>query len=196
MNYDPDFLNPHKQSGILPAAGKLLIAEPTLADPSFQRSVVFICRHGADGTLGFVLNRRTQYTLEDLFPKLHLPAIEVFQGGPVQLDTLHMLHRNPLAYGGTEATDGIYWGGSFEALRESLLNHCYKPDELRLFAGYAGWGEGQLEKELEEGSWIVANMLPEFVFESDPTKLWMQAVDSLGAEFAYLKMFPLDPQLN
>jgi putative transcriptional regulator len=196
MKYNMEFLNPHKQTGIQAGTGKLLIAEPMLGDPSFSRSVVLICEHGPEGTVGFSLNRPTEHTLGDLLPELYTPLLPVFQGGPVQLDTLHMLHRTPLAFGGTEVADGIYWGGSYEALQEAVLHNSYQPIDLRLFVGYSGWGAGQLEKELEEGSWLVANVTPELIFETDPELLWRRAIESLGDDFAYLINMPVNPQLN
>ena len=191
-----DFLNPNKQSGIPLASGKLLIAEPFLADPNFARSVVLLCEHSDEGTVGFSLNRPTSHTLGDLLPELYTPLLPVFQGGPVQLDTLHMLHRTPIAFGGTEIADGVYWGGSYDALQESVLHNSYQPIDVRLFVGYSGWGAGQLEKEMEEGSWLVANVTPELIFETDPDMLWKRAIESLGVEFAYLVNMPINPQLN
>ncbi len=191
-----DFLNPNKQSGIPIGSGKLLIAEPFLADPNFARSVVLLCEHSDEGTVGFSLNRPTQHTLGDLLPELYTPLLPVFQGGPVQLDTLHMLHRSPVALGGTEISSGVYWGGSYEALQESVLHNSYQPIDVRLFVGYSGWGAGQLEKEIEEGSWIVANVTQELIFETDPNLLWKKAIESLGSEFAYLVNMPINPQLN
>ena len=191
-----DFLNPNKQSGIPIGSGKLLIAEPFLADPNFARSVILLCEHNEEGTIGFSLNRPTQHTLGDLLPELYTPLLPVFQGGPVQLDTLHMLHRTPDALGGTEISAGIYWGGSYEALQESVNQNNYQPIDVRLFVGYSGWGAGQLEKEIEEGSWIVANVSPELIFETDPDQLWKRAIESLGSNFAYLVNMPINPQLN
>ena len=191
-----DILKPHKSSGIPPATGRLLIAEPMLGDPTFSRSVVLLCEHSPEGSVGFSLNRPTEHTLGDLLPELFTPLLPVFQGGPVQLDTLHMLHRTPLAFGGTEIADGVYWGGSYEALQEAVMHNSYQPIDLRLFVGYSGWGAGQLERELDEGSWIVADVSPELIFETDPDVLWRKAIDSLGPEFAYLNLLPINPQLN
>lgn len=191
-----DFLNPNKQTGIQPGPGKLLIAEPFMADPNFARAVLLICEHTAEGTVGFSLNRPTDHTLGDLLPDLQTPLLPVFQGGPVQLDTLHMLHRNPLAFGGTEISDGVYWGGSYEALQESVSHNSYQSLDLRLFVGYSGWAAGQLDKELQEGSWIVADVNPELIFETDPDQLWRRAIESLGPEFAYMINMPVNPQLN
>ena len=191
-----DFLNPNKQSDIPVSAGKLLIAEPFLADPNFARSVILVCEHGAEGTVGFSLNRPTDHTLGDLLPQLSTPHLPVFQGGPVKLDTLHMLHRTPVAFGGTEIVDGVYWGGSYEALKECISHKSYQPVDMRLFVGYSGWGAGQLAKEMDEGSWLVANVTPELIFETDPDKLWQRAIRSLGSDFNYLTNMPINPQLN
>lgn len=191
-----DFLNPNKQTNLQPAAGRLLIAEPFLSDPNFARSVILICEHGEEGTVGFALNRPTEHTLGDLLPELYTPSLIVYQGGPVQLDTLHMLHRTPEVLGGNEIFPGIYWGGSYEALQEAVLTSNYQSMDLRLFVGYSGWGAGQLERELSEGSWIVADVNEALLFETDTDDLWKRAIQSLGSEFSYLINMPINPQLN
>ncbi|MEO6833920.1 MAG: YqgE/AlgH family protein [Chitinophagaceae bacterium] len=191
-----DFLNPSKQSGIPPAIGKLLIAAPMLDDPNFSRSVIIICEHSKEGTVGFLLNRRTQKVLGDLLPELVTPELQVYQGGPVQLDTLHMLHRMPAIFGGTEIVEGVYWGGNYDALQNAITDPNFRPQDLRLFAGYSGWGEGQLAKEMEEGSWVVANATSELIFDTVPDELWRAAIATLGSEFGYLVNIPINPQMN
>lgn len=191
-----DILPVDMDTHIPPAAGRLLIAEPFLADPSFTRTVIVLCEHGPEGTVGFALNRPTEHTLGDLLPEMYTPLLPVFQGGPVQLDTLHMLHRTPKDLGGSEIYPGIYWGGSYEALQEAVLSNSYQPIDLRLFIGYSGWGAGQLEKELQEGSWLVADVSPNLIFETDPDDLWKRAVQSLGVKYAPLLNMPVNPQLN
>ena len=192
MEYLPIDIDTH----IPPAAGRLLIAEPFLADPTFTRTVIVLCEHGPEGTVGFALNRPTEHTLGDLLPEMYTPLLTVFQGGPVQLDTLHMLHRTPEALGGTEIFPGIFWGGSYEALQDAVTTNTYQPIDLRLFVGYSGWSAGQLEKELSEGSWLVADVSPNLIFETDPDDLWKRAVQSLGAKYRPLLNMPVDPQLN
>lgn len=177
-------------------AGKLLIAEPFLADPNFARSVILLCECGAEGSVGFVLNRPTELTLNDLLPDLYAEAPNVSQGGPVQLDTLHMLHRIPEMLGGNEVTKGVYWGGSYEALQDMVSQHMYHEGELKLFLGYSGWSPGQLEKELEDGSWLVADIDPEILFETEPNMVWRKAIELLGKDYAILANMPLNPQLN
>lgn len=191
-----DFLNLQKPANAALATGKLLIAEPFLSDPNFARSVILLCEHGEEGTVGFILNRATELTLGDLLPELYTPLLKVYQGGPVQLDTLHMLHRSPQHFGGNEILPGVFWGGSYEALQDSILHNDYQPIDLRLFVGYAGWSPGQLKKELDEGSWIVTDLSEEILFETEAENIWREAIKSLGEKYAYLANLPLNPQLN
>lgn len=191
-----DYLDPAKWPNLPPASGRILIANPFLADSNFARSVVLLCEHGPEGTVGFVLNRPTELTLSDLLPDLATPLLSIFQGGPVQLDTLHMLHRTPELYSGVEIAPGIYWGGSYEALQESISENTYQPIDLRLFVGYSGWSPGQLDTEMEQASWIVAEPDESLLFETDNDHLWRRAVESLGRGFANLANLPISPHLN
>ena len=191
-----DLLNPQKGSGIPLSSGKLLIAEPFLGDPNFSRSVILLCEYGEEGSVGFSLNHQSEYTLGDLIPEAFGAGLPVYYGGPVSTDTLHMLHQNPEILGGIEVFEGLYWGGNFETL-QTLLSQNPDPDfALRLFVGYAGWGSKQLDQEIEEGSWLIANPSAELVFNIDPKDAWKEAIDSLGSGFAHLKNMPIDPQLN
>ncbi len=102
-------------------SGKLLIADPFLRDPNFMRSVVFICEHKDEGSFGFVLNRRYEQYLGDLIAGLETSTFPVYYGGPVQVETIHILHQRPdLIPGGVEMKDGIVWGGDVERIVELL----------------------------------------------------------------------------
>ena len=192
-----DFLNLKKPiNNLALAVGRLLIAEPFLGDPNFARSVILLCEHGEEGTVGFILNRSTELNLGDLLPDINTPGIGIYQGGPVQMDTLHMLHKMPVELGGNEISPGIYWGGSYEALQDIVVSGSFDPNILRLFVGYSGWSPGQLEKEMEEGSWIIADLQPHLLFETSPENVWKEAIRSLGRDYAYLANLPLNPQLN
>jgi len=191
-----DFLNLRKPTNVNLATGKLLIAEPFLSDPNFARSVILLCEHGDEGSVGFILNRSTELTLGDLLPELYTPLLPIYQGGPVQLDTLHMLHRMPDAFGGNEIFPGVFWGGSYESLQEVIMNNAYQPIDMRLFVGYAGWSPGQLEAEVKEGAWIVSDLSAEILFETEPDRVWKEAVKSLGQDYSYLVNLPLNPQMN
>lgn len=176
--------------------GVLLIAEPFLADPNFARTVVFICEHNDDGTVGFVLNNPTEYTIADLMPESDVQQLPVNIGGPVQENTLHMLHRIPGALGGREILDGIYWGGLYEALENNSTGDVYTESDVRLFVGYSGWSPGQLNDELKQGSWLIADGSLQLLFETSPDEVWKAAIASLGSEFQHLLNMPRDPQLN
>jgi putative transcriptional regulator len=191
-----DFLNLQTPKNVALTTGKLLIAEPFLSDPNFARAVILLCEHSQEGSVGFILNRSTELTLGDLLPDLYTPLLPIHQGGPVQLDTLHMLHRMPDKFGGNEVFPGIYWGGSYEALQETIMQNQYQPMDLKLFVGYAGWSPGQLEKELKEGSWIVTDVTQDMLFETESEILWKHAIKSLGNEYSYLANLPINPQLN
>lgn len=189
-----DFLNLQKGTNIPVSPGKLLIAEPFLRDPSFIRSVIFLCEHGTEGSVGFIINRATTIMLEDVLPEVSGYDIPLYQGGPVQADTMHMLHMSPEVFGGVEVYNHIYWGGSYDALIDAAAQK--KSPELRLMLGYAGWSAGQLEKELEEGAWLVAEPDISLLFDPDAANIWKKAVRLLGAQYEYLINLPIDPQLN
>lgn len=186
----------NKRTNLDIQSGRLLIAEPFLADTNFSRALVFLAEHGDEGTIGFILNRATKLTLGDLLPEIYTPLLPIFNGGPVQLDTLHMIHRMPQALGGNEIAPGIFWGGSFESLQTAILENAYQPMDLRLFVGYAGWGPGQLEKEVQDGAWLVAAYNEKLIFETDANIAWRESIKHLGRDFQHLMNLPVNPQLN
>ena len=195
MNY---FNENGKADKTQPDKGKLLIAGPFLSDPNFSRSVVFLCEHGSEGTIGFVLNQLTDLTLGDLLADMAviMPPLSIYNGGPVQPDTLHIIHRMPEVLGGLAVAPGIFWGGSYETLQEIIRNNEYNENDLRLFIGYSGWGMGQLAKEMEEGTWLVGDTTPELLFEVEPHLIWKTAISQLGSNYSFMANMPIDPQLN
>ena len=177
--------------------GQILIAEPLLNDPNFTRSVILLCEHSDEGSVGFVLNQVTGHTLKDLVQDLHSGDIPIYQGGPVQADTLHMLHRLPGSiHGGMEIATGIHWGGSYDELKELVWTDSCDPTGVRLFMGYSGWGPGQLENEIKEGTWLITNATQALLFDTEPHDVWKKAIELLGRRYAYLASMPTDPQLN
>lgn len=191
-----DMIDLHKRTKIKPDAGKLLIAEPFLMDQGFSRTVILLCEHGESGTVGFVLNKLSGHNLTDLLPEFEKPALDIFDGGPVQKDTLHMIHSMPDEMGGLEILPGMYWGGSYTDLSRMIKEDVCNSDNIKLFLGYSGWDAGQLDKELEEGSWLVANGFDDLIFNTETSRIWQSSIRSLGSEFAYMANIPLHPQLN
>ena len=191
-----DFLQHIKQPNQDPAIGKLLIAEPFMNDQNFMRKVVLLCDMNTEGTVGFILNDLTNYHLGDVLPALDTEGWGLHNGGPVQMDCLHMLHRLPQLLGGHEIMPGIYWGGSFDILQEMAASQNPHIADVKLFLGYAGWSSGQLEKEMQEGSWLVSDGSTGLLFDTDTADIWERAIRGLGKDFAYLANMPLNPLLN
>jgi putative transcriptional regulator len=155
------------------APGKILIADPFLRDPNFLRSVVFICDHKDEGSFGLLLNKQYEQVLGELISDLENCPIPVYFGGPVQLDTVHFLHRRPeLIPGGFEVTDGIFWGGDFDEVVRLIKSDSLSPKDIRFFIGYSGWGEGQLEEEMKQKSWITSEATSDLIFDIDAERTW------------------------
>lgn len=179
--------------------GTLLISDPFLKDPNFIRSVILICDYRQEGAFGFVINKVFEYDLGELIEGAEDIRFPVYEGGPVQKDTLHFLHRSPqLIPGGQEVTQGIYWGGDFAEVLKLLREDRIGKHDIRFFLGYSGWDEGQLEGEIKEKSWITRNTDPGLVFAEDEaiTALWKTALKELGGEYQQMTNYPIDPQLN
>lgn len=180
-----------------PSPGMLLIAEPFLKDPNFCRSVVLVCEHKKEGSFGFVLTSPCRHTLEELVPELEGMDYPVYDGGPVQRDTLHFIHQYPhYIPGAYELRDGIFWGGDFELAVRLLKEKKIDPRKIRFFIGYSGWTEGQLEEELNEKSWLVSPASKRLVFNENKDETWRNSLREMGGEYEMLINFPLDPTMN
>jgi putative transcriptional regulator len=183
----------------IPAAtGRLLISEPFMADPNFKRSVVLLTEYSAGGAVGFVLNHRSDLLLGDILPDLAYSEHAVFEGGPVAENTLHFIHRCPEKIpGGIPITTDIYWGGDFETVKELINSYSLADHEIKFFAGYSGWGEGQLDAELNDDAWIVTSQFDaDILFADNDQTLWRQAVIGLGQRYAHIANFPENPSWN
>ena len=180
-----------------PAAGILLISDPFLKDPNFIRSVVLLCEHQEAGSFGFVLNRMYENTIDELLTGLEGFKIPVYYGGPVQTDTIHFLHQFPDQIpGSVEVVKGVYWGGDFELLCEMIRNNTIDVKKIRFFIGYSGWGEGQLNDELNEKSWLTVKAVKKIVFHKNYEEIWKDSLKQLGGDYEMMINFPIDPQLN
>jgi len=178
-------------------AGSILIADPFLKDPNFLRTVIFLCEHQNEGSFGFVLNRKLEYAIGDLVNDIVGCRFPVYYGGPVQQNTIHFLHRcNGLITGGQRVTNDIYWGGEFEDVIHLLQNDKLSSRDIRLFIGYSGWGEGQLNEEFDQKTWLTTFCSDHLVFGDDANQVWKDALKQLGGKYEQLVHYPIDPQLN
>jgi putative transcriptional regulator len=175
--------------------GQLLVAGPALIDPNFRRTVVLIGEHGDEGALGVILNRTSGSTVDEALPELTTlvdGADAIHVGGPVQPSAIVVLAEfaEP-ERAGTLVLDDV--GFLPAEIDPDALGELHR---ARVFAGYAGWGPGQLDDELEEGSWIVEPAGPDDVFTSTPDELWSDVLRRKGGPFGILAEMPPDPSLN
>ena len=175
--------------------GHLLIAGSSLLDPNFRHTVVLIGHHDEEGAVGVVLNRRSEVEVADAAPPLAglvEPGERLFIGGPVQSEAAVVLAdlEHP------ERAKVIAFGSIGFLPEETDPDALGEIRRARVFAGYAGWGPGQLEGELDEGSWIVEPALPIDVFTDDPEALWGAVLRRKGPRFALLASMPFDPSMN
>ncbi len=180
-----------------PLRGKLLVATPPLADPNFDRTVVLVLEHGEEGALGLVINRPSETPLASVLPDWHEPASPpgvVFSGGPVAPEAVIALAR-----GGSAATPG--WVPVLDEI--GSVDVGMDPADigvpiraLRVFVGYAGWAEGQLDAELAQGAWFVVPALPDDPFTLQPDRLWYQVLRRQRGRLAMFAHCPADASVN
>lgn len=180
-----------------PDKGTFLIAEPFMLDPNFRRSVVLLTEHGEDGSVGFILNKPTNMSLNEAVPDFPEFEATLYLGGPVQPETLHFIHRiEALQDSSMTIRDGLYWGGDFDQLQDLIRRGAVEQDDIRFFLGYSGWGASQLTSEMKQKSWIVSNEMERFTFSVDPTNLWRSILQSMGRKYKIISNYPPDPSLN
>jgi putative transcriptional regulator len=181
---------------MLPANGKLLISEPFMGDPNFERSVVMLCEHNAKGSFGLVLNQKTNLTLSDVMDGVYVD-LPIYLGGPVEQNTLHFLHRLGNQVEGTiDVGNGIYWAGDFDNVKTLINIGVIKEQDIRLFVGYSGWGVGQLDNEIKRNSWIISETSADFIFDTPSDQFWRAILKNMGGEYKVLSNYPIDPRLN
>jgi putative transcriptional regulator len=178
--------------------GKLLIADPFLKDPHFLRSVVLLCAHDDhEGSVGLVINRPLPIKLAELTEQIEGADFPVYYGGPVETNTLHIVHAIPnLIQESSILPNHLYWGGNFEQICELIRKEKLNRNLIRFYLGYSGWSKGQLEEEMTQQTWLTGIAKQELVFHPHPEHCWKEAVLQLGAPYAQMIHYPIDPQLN
>jgi putative transcriptional regulator len=179
-------------------AGRLLVAAPALLDPNFHRTVVLLLDHDEDGALGIVLNRPTVIDVEEVMPgweRLAATPAVVHEGGPVEPGALVGvgLSRTP------PPEDGwVPIVGDLRAIDPTVEPDDLVPEvaEVRFYAGYSGWGPGQLEAELDDAAWFVVDAVDLDAFTSDPSALWRAVLSRQRGRLALLATFPDDHGTN
>jgi putative transcriptional regulator len=181
-----------------PKKGDLLIAEPAIiGDMSFNRSIILLADHTAEGSIGFILNKPLDYTISDLIPELDA-NFKVYNGGPVEQDNLYFIHKVPdLIPDSVEISFGIYWGGDFNKVSELIANSKLNENSIRFFLGYSGWDAEQLKEELKSNSWVVTeNIYKQEIIEKDYESFWKEKMLELGGDYSIWSNAPENPSFN
>lgn len=167
------------------AAPTFLVAVPQLGDTNFNRGVVFIIEHGAEGSMGLLLNRPTDLAVSQFCESQNMRWSgdgrgPIFQGGPVQTERAFILHASDHQGPETEAVLGnVRLSYSLESLK---LLADRPPNRVRIFLGYAGWGPGQLAEELTSGAWLMGQASERLIFSADTENVWEIALREMGID--------------
>ncbi len=175
--------------------GQLLISSGGLFDPNFRHTVVLVGEHNAEGALGVVLNRALNVTVQDAVPALSslVPTGEpLFEGGPVQPDSPVLVAEFVLP----ELADVLVFGSVGFLVGEVSAEAPPGILRARVFAGYSGWGPGQLEAEMAADSWIIEPAREDDVFTDTPDLLWSRVLERKGPDYRQLSRMPFDPSMN
>lgn len=181
--------------------GVLLLANPFMEDPNFRRAVILLAEHQSNGSLGFILNKPLDIYLDDVSPEFEGYHIQLFLGGPVQLNTLHFVNRfSPDVLPGSAALgNDFYWGGDYDHLKRLYEFGKVQNNMIRFLLGYAGWSPSQLKAEFNANSWIATKMFSAEILgiEENDDQLWRHIMQQIGTKrHQWLANFPEDPQLN
>lgn len=176
--------------------GQLLLATPALQDPNFRRAVVLVGAHSDEGAMGIVLNRPSAVRVAEAVPQLEHATAEldtVYVGGPVQPNAIVFLAE----FIDPEPAGLLVLGRiGFPAPEADIDEIIDVIARRRVFAGYAGWGEGQLDAELDNGDWIAHSAQPDDIFTEAPVELWARLLASKGGAYALMARMPIDPRMN
>ncbi len=185
-----------KYKQIPPKAGRVIIAQPSLTDPFFKKTVIYLIEHDPNGSMGFIINRKLNISLKDIITDFPDINVNVSVGGPVSPETLNFLHTfgdkipNSMPLG-----NGLFMNGDINVLKALALAGKVNSQNLRIFIGYSGWGPNQLNDELNEKSWVVVNF-PQMDIMKGVYDSWYFAVQQLGEKFKVWTILPDNPNLN
>ncbi len=190
-------LNITPDPGIQPKKGQLLLSEPFLNDPYFKRTVIFLCEHNDEGSFGFVLNNYIDVELDQIMENMPKFDGRISIGGPVKNSNLYYIHTlGAEIEESVEVIPGIFMGGSFDALKDLLMQGKIGSSQIRFFVGYSGWSPRQLEAEMSHKSWFVANVGKDLVMDTEDKDLWRTIMKRLGVQGKFIANLPEDPSLN
>jgi len=181
----------------IPEKGKILISEPFLPDSFFNRSIVYLTEHSAEGSVGFILNKKIDLTVGGSIEGFDDWHDNLNMGGPVAPDTIHYLHSlGDQIPKSVLVSENIYWGGDIDVIRGLIKTGKIKQSQIRFFLGYSGWSAGQLERELKENSWVIATVKSDIIMNNRGNDTWKRVLRSLKNKYRMWADFPDSPDMN
>ncbi|MBP3739230.1 MAG: YqgE/AlgH family protein [Muribaculaceae bacterium] len=183
-----------------PLKGSLLVARPTVEDMFFGRTVVAMMHHDSEGSMGLVLNKLTNFTLDEIVDDLTIAEkVPVYFGGPVNMDLVFYVHNlSPdVIPDGEHITGDLYLGGDFDAVKNYLESGNSINDHMRFYMGYSGWDAGQLAGEIKRHDWVVLDdVMAEWMMSHRCDDMWEDAVSRFGDRYRLWKNWPEYPGEN
>lgn len=180
-----------------PKQGCLLVSEPLLGDPNFEKSVIYLVAYSNEGAVGFIINHESDLLISDFFDNLDIVDMFILNGGPVETQNLYFIHKRPdLVESNYHISDQFYWGGDTDKLFEKIRNREISDREVVFFRGYSGWAPGQLENEIRHKSWIVVEDSVDELLNMPPEERWPHMLRKIGGEYLLWINTPSDPVLN
>ena len=181
---------------IKPKQGIILISEPSLKDFYFRQSVVLLAEHNEEGTFGVIVNKPINTRLDEVIKGFRGYDFPVYLGGPVKNDCIFFIHSNPDIEDSLRIIDGLYWGGSLDAIHTLIEAGKITENDIRFYLGYSGWNPNQLDREISEKSWVLSHASVQEVINPNPEELWSNYLKNMGTDYAIWANFPADPALN
>ena len=178
--------------------GKLIVATPSiLGDFNFRRSVILLASHKNSGSIGFILNKKTSYKLDDVVEDINI-KFPLFYGGPVEQDNLFYLHRmGNLIPNSISINDSLFWNGDFKFVVKLVNEKKLSANDIRFFLGCSSWTKGQLGKELKEKSWEPFEIRsPKNIMKMKIENMWQDCMISLGGKYLLWSNAPENPNFN
>jgi len=186
-----------KTNNIPPQKGRILIAEPFLHGDYFSRSVVFLVAYSEKGSVGFILNKKIDFLLQDVFLDFPDFNANVFLGGPVAADSIFFIHKlGEILPGSIKVLGNLYWGGDFQLLKNLISQGLVKTTDIHFFLGYSGWDAGQLEDEIKDDSWLVTDIDENLVMQDASNASWTDFVKKAGNRYSIWENYPENPSFN
>jgi len=195
MNFDIDFFEVKNDK--LAKAGRILISEPFLSDTYFKRSVVLLTEHTEEGSVGFVLNKPVDIGVKDILQDFPAVKSGISIGGPVNTNTVHYIHTlGKIIPESIQVTDTIFWGGDFNIVKELIEAGEVKDDQIRFFLGYSGWSAKQLDNEIQDNAWLIAEIGSDAIMKGLKADFWNEVLEKMRNKYKVWANFPENPGLN